>query len=54
VIAWGGTISAEHGVGKLKVELLRKMYGSDSIDGMRRLIECFNPGRRLNRGNMVP
>ena len=54
VIAWGGTISAEHGVGKLKVELLCKMYGSGSIDGMRRLIETFNPGRRLNRGNMVP
>jgi D-lactate dehydrogenase (cytochrome) len=53
VIAWGGTISAEHGVGKIKVELLRKMYGADSIDGMRRLIECFNPGRRLNQGNMI-
>jgi len=54
VISWGGTISAEHGVGKLKVELLCKMYGSSSIDGMRRLIETFNPDRRLNRGNMVP
>jgi D-lactate dehydrogenase (cytochrome) len=53
VTAAGGTVSAEHGVGKLKVELLRKMYGSDSIDEMRRLIELFNPGRRLNRGNMV-
>lgn len=53
VIAWGGTISAEHGVGKFKVELLRRMYGSDSIDEMRRLIDLFNPGRRLNRGNML-
>jgi D-lactate dehydrogenase (cytochrome) len=53
-VAWGGTISAEHGIGKLKVELLRKMYGSDSIAAMGRLIECFNPGRRLNRGNMLP
>jgi D-lactate dehydrogenase (cytochrome) len=51
--ASGGTISAEHGVGKLKVELLRKMYGSDSIGQIRRLIELFNPGRRLNRGNMI-
>jgi D-lactate dehydrogenase (cytochrome) len=53
VVAAGGTVSAEHGVGKLKVELLRKMYGSDSIAEMRRLIELFNPGRRLNRGNMI-
>jgi D-lactate dehydrogenase (cytochrome) len=53
VAAAGGTVSAEHGVGKLKVELLLKMYGSDSIAGMRRLIELFNPGRRLNRGNMI-
>jgi D-lactate dehydrogenase (cytochrome) len=52
-VAAGGTVSAEHGVGKLKVELLRKMYGSDSIAAMRRLIELFNPGRRLNRGNMI-
>jgi D-lactate dehydrogenase (cytochrome) len=53
VTAAGGTVSAEHGIGKLKVELLRKMYGSDSIGEMRRLIELFNPGRRLNRGNIV-
>jgi D-lactate dehydrogenase (cytochrome) len=53
VTAAGGTVSAEHGVGKLKIALLRKMYGSDSIGEMRRLIELFNPGRRLNRGNMV-
>jgi hypothetical protein len=40
--------------GKLKGELLRKMYGSDSIAAMGRLSELFNPGRRLNRGNMLP
>jgi D-lactate dehydrogenase (cytochrome) len=51
--AWGGTVSAEHGLGKLKVELLRKMYPSDSIAAMGRLIELFNPGRRLNRGNLL-
>jgi D-lactate dehydrogenase (cytochrome) len=53
-VAWGGTVSAEHGLGKLKSKLLRKMYGSDSIAAMGRLIELFNPGRRLNRGNMLP
>jgi D-lactate dehydrogenase (cytochrome) len=53
-VAWGGTVSAEHGIGKLKGELLRKMYGSDSIAAMGRLIELFNPGRLLNRGDMLP
>jgi D-lactate dehydrogenase (cytochrome) len=52
-VAWGGTVSAEHGIGKLKGELLRKMYASDSIAAMGRLITRFNPGRRLNRGNML-
>ena len=47
-------VSAERGIGRLKGELLRKMCGSDSIAAMGRLLELFNPGRRLNRGNMLP
>ncbi len=53
VIDSGGTISAEHGIGKLKVDLLRKMYGDEGIEGMQRLIQAFNPYFLLNRGNMV-
>ena len=48
-----GTVSAEHGIGKLKVELLRVMYGEQGLEQMRKTIEIFNPGFRLNRGNMV-
>jgi len=53
VVGMGGTVSAEHGIGKLKVELLRVMYGEQGLQQMRRTIEVFNPGFRLNRGNMV-
>jgi D-lactate dehydrogenase (cytochrome) len=52
-IGMGGTVSAEHGIGKLKVELLRIMYGERGLEQIRRTIEIFNPGFRLNRGNMV-
>jgi D-lactate dehydrogenase (cytochrome) len=52
-VGMGGTVSAEHGIGKLKVELLRAMYGDRGLEEMRRVIEIFNPGFRLNRGNMV-
>jgi D-lactate dehydrogenase (cytochrome) len=53
VVDRGGTISAEHGVGKLKVPLLRILYGEQGLEEIRAVIETFNPGFRLNRGNMV-
>jgi D-lactate dehydrogenase (cytochrome) len=53
VVAMGGSVSAEHGIGKLKTDLLHLMYGEEGIEQMRRVIEVFNPGRRLNRGNIV-
>ena len=48
VVAWGGSVSAEHGVGRLKKELLAIMYGAEQIDGMRRLKALFDPDMRLN------
>ena len=53
VVRLGGSVSAEHGIGKLKTSLLRLMYGDGAIEEMRRVIERFNPGQRLNRGNMI-
>ena len=53
VVALGGSVSAEHGIGKLKSELLRLMYGDEGIEQMRQVIEVFNPDGRLNRGNIV-
>lgn len=52
VVALGGSVSAEHGIGKLKRELLLAMYGADGIAQMRRVKRCFDPAFRLNRGNL--
>ncbi|UCF98295.1 MAG: FAD-binding oxidoreductase [Spirochaetaceae bacterium] len=53
VVAMSGSVSAEHGIGKLKTELLQGMYGEQGVEEMRRVIEVFNPKNRLNRGNIV-
>jgi D-lactate dehydrogenase (cytochrome) len=50
----GGTISAEHGIGKLKVEYLVGMYGENGIREMARVKQCLDPYLLLNRGNLVP
>ena len=52
VSAWGGAVSAEHGVGKIKRDFLRTMYGEDQIRAMARLKLAFDPGARLGRGNL--
>ena len=52
VVAWGGSVSAEHGIGKLKLNLLRLMYGTDGVEEMRKLKRVFDPAGRLNVGNL--
>lgn len=52
VISLGGTISAEHGVGKMKTNLLEKMYGEKGIKEMKILKSLFDPDNRLNAGNL--
>ena len=48
----GGTISAEHGIGKLKREYLREMYGDQHLREMAALKQAFDPGGILGRGNI--
>lgn len=52
VLAMGGTVSAEHGIGKLKTGLLGEMYGDEGIREMRGLKSVFDPGWILNPGNL--
>ena len=52
VVAWGGSVSAEHGIGKLKVALLRLMYGDRGIAQMRELRARFDPDGVFNPGNL--
>jgi FAD/FMN-containing dehydrogenase len=48
----GGTISAEHGIGKLKCKYLEKMYGKAAIDEMKTIKRAIDPQWRLNRGTI--
>jgi D-lactate dehydrogenase (cytochrome) len=48
----GGTISAEHGIGKLKREYLVELYGEDHLREMAELKRAFDPAGILGRGNM--
>ncbi|MGI6394830.1 MAG: FAD-binding oxidoreductase [bacterium] len=52
VIELKGTVSAEHGIGKLKHSYLEMMYGTEGIDSMREIKKVFDPLFLLNRGNM--
>ncbi len=49
----GGTVSAEHGIGKLKRESLEMLYGRAVLDRMRGIRDVFDPERRLGRGTML-
>jgi len=48
----GGTISAEHGIGKLKREYLRELYGDQHLREMAALKSALDPAVILGRGNM--
>jgi len=48
----GGTISAEHGVGKIKREHLRTLYGDEHLRQMAALKRAFDPACILGRGNI--
>lgn len=48
----GGTVSAEHGIGKLKCEYLRELYGDEHLREMAAMKRAFDPAGVLGRGNM--
>jgi D-lactate dehydrogenase (cytochrome) len=52
VVAHGGSVSAEHGIGKLKRDMLRVMYGEGGIAAMRAVKRAFDPEGRINPGNL--
>ena len=52
VVAMGGSVSAEHGIGKIKTDFLRLMAGDAGINEMRKLKALFDPDGVLNPGNL--
>ena len=52
VISRGGTVSAEHGVGKMKVAMLRDMVGDEGVRKMRQVKRVFDPDGVLCMDNV--
>ena len=52
IVRLGGTVSAEHGIGKLKAAMLEVMFGAAGLAQLRAVKRIFDPAGRLNRGNL--
>lgn len=52
-ISWGGTISAEHGIGKLKRSLLARQVGPETLAEFAALKRHLDPAWILGRGNLL-
>ncbi|MBU1022881.1 hypothetical protein KKB99_01235 [bacterium] len=50
----GGTVSAEHGIGRLKRHLMPVQYPPEMINAMRTLKNIFDPKGLLNPGVLLP
>lgn len=53
-VALGGTVSAEHGIGKLKHPYLELLYGKKGMEEMARVKAVLDPKGILGRGNIFP
>ncbi len=51
-IEFGGTISAEHGIGKLKRQYFELMYPENVLKKMFEIKKVFDPNLIINRGNI--
>ena len=51
-VAFGGTVSAEHGIGKLKTKFLQEMYSPPQIAQMKAVKQALDPQGLLNPGNI--
>jgi glycolate oxidase len=49
-IACGGSITAEHGVGIEKIDLMEKLFAPADLRAMYRIRQAFDPAGRLNPG----
>jgi FAD/FMN-containing dehydrogenase len=52
-VALGGTVSAEHGLGKRKRHLLELQYSAADLDAMRAVKRRLDPGNILGRGTLL-
>lgn len=52
VVELGGTVGAEHGLGKRKAHLLNLQYGPEHIAAMKQVKARFDPNNLLGRGTL--
>lgn len=52
-VDYGGSISAEHGIGKIKIDYLKIMYSPKDLDEMRLIKKILDPLLILNYGNII-
>jgi glycolate oxidase len=50
IIPIGGSLTGEHGIGKIKTPFLKLEHGSEVVDLMSNIKELFDPNRILNPG----
>ena len=53
-VEFGGTVSAEHGIGKMKIKFLEMMYSPDHLKEMQAVKLALDPDGILNPGNIFP
>lgn len=53
-VTLGGSVSAEHGIGKIKAKFLRYMFTPEQIDQMRRVKHALDPQGLLNPNDIFP
>ena len=53
-VALGGTVSAEHGLGKRKAHLLQLQYTPEQIESMKQVKRRLDPAWILAPGNIFP
>ncbi len=53
-VAVGGTVSGEHGIGRIKHDFLRIQYGEEGLRQMVEVKKALDPDGILNRGVMFP
>ncbi len=53
-IRLGGSITAEHGVGVEKLDLMRRLFSAEDLEAMHSLRQAFDPAGNFNPGKVLP
>ena len=51
-VEFGGSVSAEHGIGRIKINFLKVMYSEEEIEEMRNVKKALDPSLLFNCGNI--